>query len=323
MNCVFCKIHKGELPASFVYKDSDVSALMDLYPINPGHVLVVPNSHYQFFEEIPSATLAKMMSVAQDVQRSFQNAGVKCEASNVFLSNGRQAGQEVPHAHFHIVPRFKGDGHRMGFSPADPEESPRSELDLISQRIGAVIKESAWMPPRLETNRLLLRPLEENDVDSIFEYCSDEEVARFTLWEPHKSKEDSLKLVQYALGNYKKEMTEPYGITLKSQPDKVIGTVGWFWASKTNSSIEIAYALSRQYWGRGLMVEACRGMLNDALQRYKINRVSARFVPGNSASQRVMEKLGMKYEGTFRQSSFVKGRFVDIIQYALIRDEWS
>jgi histidine triad (HIT) family protein len=117
--CVFCKIISSELPASFVYRDKEISAFLDIHPINRGHVLIVPNEHQQFFENIPPQVFSKMALLAQDIQKSYGFAGVKSEGSNVFLSNGIVAGQEVPHAHLHVAPRFPGDGHRMGFSGSD------------------------------------------------------------------------------------------------------------------------------------------------------------------------------------------------------------
>lgn len=153
-DCTFCKIISGELPASFVYKDEDVVAFMDLYPITPGHTLVVPVSHHEFFENIPSQVFSKMALVAQDIQRSYRSTDIQCEASNIFLSNGRLAGQEVPHAHLHVVPRFKGDGQRMGFSHADPDEAPRSELDRNSNKIRGALEASLWQPPAYDEKRV-------------------------------------------------------------------------------------------------------------------------------------------------------------------------
>jgi len=90
--CTFCKILRSELPASFVYQDNDISAFLDIHPINRGHILIIPNSHYEFFEQIPSQVFAKMTNTAQEIQRAFAKAGIKAEGSNVFLSNGEIAG---------------------------------------------------------------------------------------------------------------------------------------------------------------------------------------------------------------------------------------
>ena len=321
-DCVFCKIIRSDLPASFVYRDKEISAFMDIHPINRGHVLIVPNEHNQFFENVPSDVFSKMAHLAQDIQKAYDPAGIKAEGSNFFLSNGTVAGQEVPHAHLHLTPRFAGDGHRMGFSGSFPDSSARDQLNQVSNSISEVLNRTVWMPPVLEASRLLLRPLNEDDVDAIFEYCADPEVSKFTTWQTHQTKQDSMVLVEYALGNYKIGISAPYGIALKNNPKKIIGTVGWFWNTKPHKSIEIAYALARPFWGQGLMVEAAKVLINEALNKNDIHRISSRCISENMSSQRVMEKLGMRHEGTLRQSMLVKGKFVDITHLSMTRQDW-
>ncbi len=177
-------------------------------------------------------------------------------------------------------------------------------------------------PATIETDRLLLRPLTDADVESVFEYCSDPEVSKFTTWSPHKTLEDSRALISYAKKNYQRNIPEPYAITLKSEPKKVVGTVGWFWVSEPHKNIEVAYALAKNLWGQGLMLEASKAVLNAAMKNHDINRISSRCIAENSGSARVMEKLGMKYEGTQRQVMFVKGKFVDLKLYAVLKSEW-
>lgn len=177
-------------------------------------------------------------------------------------------------------------------------------------------------PDVIETERLILRPLNDADAQSIFDYCSDPEVSKFTTWSPHEALEDSKALIAYAKKNYKRGLPEPFAVTLKSDPQKVVGTVGWFWASEPHKNIEIAYALAKHLWGQGLIVEAVRGIVNSALRKHDIHRISSRCLVGNVASARVMEKLGMTYEGTQNEVMFVKGRFVDLKLYAVLRADW-
>jgi ribosomal-protein-alanine N-acetyltransferase len=177
-------------------------------------------------------------------------------------------------------------------------------------------------PPVIETERLIIRPLTDADVESVFEYCSNPEVAKFSTWSAHKNLDDSRFLISFAKKNYLRNIPEPYAITLKTNPQKVVGTVGWFWASEMNRHIEVAYALAENLWGQGLMVEAGQAVVNTAIKEHDINRISARCMVENNGSVRVMEKLGMKYEGTQRQAMFVKGGFVDLKIYAVSRSEW-
>lgn len=139
-SCVFCRILSGELPASFVYRDEFVAAFMDINPINPGHLLIVPLHHSKSLMGVPPLSAGRMFQVAQSLLGAFQRQGeVKYQAANVFLSEGEIAGQEVFHAHLHIAPRFRGDGHRMGFSGADPDAGTRANLDRVASALRAAL----------------------------------------------------------------------------------------------------------------------------------------------------------------------------------------
>ncbi|MFG1591942.1 HIT family protein [Halobacteriovorax sp. CON-3] len=134
-NCIFCKILNGEADASFVYKSEKVTAFMDLNPINKGHVLVIPNEHHERFSTVNSDMVGEMFKVAQNILKAIEKSDIPCEGANLFLSDGEIAGQEVPHSHLHIAPRFTGDGHRMGFSGTDPDESSRDKLNETAKLI--------------------------------------------------------------------------------------------------------------------------------------------------------------------------------------------
>lgn len=133
--CVFCKILNGDLSASLIYRGRQVSAFLDIHPINSGHVLVVPNEHFERFSEVPKSVAGALFETAQVILTAIQNSSLRCEGANLFLSDGKVAGQEVLHTHLHIAPRFKGDGHHVRFSHGDPELNSRSELDRIAKEI--------------------------------------------------------------------------------------------------------------------------------------------------------------------------------------------
>lgn len=138
-NCIFCKIINDNTEASFVYKGEHVSAFMDLNAINTGHVLVVPNEHNERFVDINPTVAGEMFQIAQKILAAIQESEIRCEGANIFLSDGFVAGQEVPHSHLHIAPRFKDDGHKMGFSHYDPNISKREELDKAAKAISSYL----------------------------------------------------------------------------------------------------------------------------------------------------------------------------------------
>jgi len=180
-----------------------------------------------------------------------------------------------------------------------------------------------WRPPSLATVRLLLRALTVEDVDSVFAYAGNPAVSRFTLWDAHKDRNDTLEFVRdYALMRYVEKQPDPLGICLKEQPECVIGTAGCFWNSRLNRTMELGFALAESHWGKGITPEATRALLDHVFSAYDVERVQARCMIENAASRRVLEKLGMTFEGCLRSSLFHRGRFWDMNLYSVLRRDW-
>jgi len=133
--CIFCDILSGIASAKFVYRDDICSAFMDIHPVNPGHVLVVPHSHCALISELDETSVGHMFHVAQKVDVALRASGIKCEAINLFLADGRSAGQEVMHVHLHVIPRFHGDGHHLRFNPSYFKLPSSAELDKNAEMI--------------------------------------------------------------------------------------------------------------------------------------------------------------------------------------------
>ncbi len=108
-DCIFCKIVKGEIPADRVYEDENCLAFLDITPVNPGHVLLIPKKHYENLYDLPDEILGKMAPIIKKLAIAMKKA-VDAEGINIGMNNERPAGQLVNHAHFHIMPRFSGDG---------------------------------------------------------------------------------------------------------------------------------------------------------------------------------------------------------------------
>jgi histidine triad (HIT) family protein len=134
-DCVFCSIVAGEAPASIVHRDAAVSAFLDIRPVNPGHLLVVPNQHATHLADLPAATGARMVETAQRLAATLRASGLRCEGVNLLLADGVVAGQEVDHVHLHVVPRFAGDGFGFRFPLHHGAEATRSELDAVAAAI--------------------------------------------------------------------------------------------------------------------------------------------------------------------------------------------
>jgi|TARA_Y100000310_G_scaffold78523_1_gene75200 histidine triad (HIT) family protein len=106
--CIFCKIVSGEIPGYKVYEDEEVLALLDIRPVNAGHVLVIPKEHYIVLPQVPDDLAERLMLVVKYLSGAvFEMTGA--HGINVIQNNGAASGQEVPHVHFHIIPRYEGD----------------------------------------------------------------------------------------------------------------------------------------------------------------------------------------------------------------------
>ena len=122
MDCIFCKIVAGEIPAFKVYEDDDILAFLDITPVNSGHTLVIPKQHYASLLELPDELLCRLAQAVKKIAPAVL-AGVNSDGFNLGLNNGPVSGQLVPHFHWHIMPRFDGDGFELwhGHKYADGE----------------------------------------------------------------------------------------------------------------------------------------------------------------------------------------------------------
>ncbi|MCE4610197.1 MAG: HIT family protein [Desulfurococcales archaeon] len=110
-NCVFCRIVRDEAPAYFVYRGHGVSVFLDIYPVETGHMLIVPDEHFESLHDTPPRVAAKLFAVAAALVRILRNE-LGAPGVNVITNSGRPAGQEVFHVHVHVIPRWQDGGWR-------------------------------------------------------------------------------------------------------------------------------------------------------------------------------------------------------------------
>jgi histidine triad (HIT) family protein len=134
-DCIFCDILAGTQQSSVAYQDDLCTAFMDIQPVNPGHVLVIPNRHAAFLGDLDEETGAHMFRLAQRLAGALRRSGVRCEGVNLFLADGEAAMQEVFHVHLHVFPRYAGDGFGLTFGPEYFYRPERSELDRVARLI--------------------------------------------------------------------------------------------------------------------------------------------------------------------------------------------
>jgi len=175
--------------------------------------------------------------------------------------------------------------------------------------------------PVLETKRLRLRKLSMRDAGDVFEYASVPEVAEHVTWEYHRNISDSMHYLRFITEQYRDGIPSPWGIVHK-ELGKLIGTIGYHVWSLANRFGEVGYALSKDFWNKGYTTEAFSEVIRYGFERMKLERIEATCKLPNTASEKVMQKCGMHFEGILKKKLFAKGEFHDLKIYSLLREDW-
>lgn len=135
-DCIFCKIIDGTFTSSKIYEDDLVLAFMDIQPVNPGHILIVPKKHEEMISNIDDEISSRMFTTAKKINKALRKSNIKVEGINYFLADGEAAGQEVFHTHLHVFPRFTGDGFGLKFNENYRKVLPEgTELNSLAEQI--------------------------------------------------------------------------------------------------------------------------------------------------------------------------------------------
>lgn len=126
-NCVFCKIVAGELPARVVKQAPGWMAFLDVAPLSDGHLLLIPTEHHARLESVPADLLGRMASALPSLGRAVIEV-TGAAGYNLLQNNGRVAGQEVEHVHFHLIPRHQADGLGYRWHPKSYAQGRAEEL---------------------------------------------------------------------------------------------------------------------------------------------------------------------------------------------------
>ena len=139
-HCVFCDLLRGAAEVSVCYEDSVAIAFLDIQPVNPGHLLVVPREHYEALADIPRDVGMHLYSVATRLIPVVQEAAGVTDM-NIVVNSGIAAGQNVMHYHIHLIPRKEGDGFDVPLPFPGSEMPSRQRLDAMAARIGSMLRD--------------------------------------------------------------------------------------------------------------------------------------------------------------------------------------
>lgn len=173
--------------------------------------------------------------------------------------------------------------------------------------------------PRIHTERLTLRMITPKDLMDVNEYATDPSVPRYLLWSVHESTGFTRLYLNNLVARYRRGQFYDWGIEYGG---KMIGTCGFTSFDIPNNTAEIGYVLNSRFWRMGIGSEAARAVIDFGFERLGLERIEARYIAENIASERLALSCGMKREGVHRRAMFVKGEYCDIGVCAILRSEW-
>ena len=163
----------------------------------------------------------------------------------------------------------------------------------------------------LQTERLILRPVQPDDAEAMFDYLRDEETVRFITVPPVKT---VTEVIENSIQSY--FMLDPIGKWAIVYDQKMIGTID-LRLNEAHRQAEIGYVLNKRYWGQGIMPEAAQAILAVGFDQLQLVRIFSEHDTRNPKSGRVMTKIGMQQEGVALKSQIIKGEIVDMVHYAI------
>ena len=175
---------------------------------------------------------------------------------------------------------------------------------------------------QIETKRLVLRQFVVEDAEAMFRnWTSDPEVTKYLTWPPHASVDVSRAVLNDWTASYSKQNYYQWAIVLNENGECPIGSIGAVDINDDVSVVQIGYCLGQRWWYRGIMSEALNAVIDFFFNEVGANRIEARHDPRNPHSGMVMEKCGMKYEGTLRSSDRNNQGICDASWYAILKSE--
>lgn len=175
--------------------------------------------------------------------------------------------------------------------------------------------------PQIETDRLILRRMMQTDAEDMHDYACRRDVTQHLTWDPHPSMLYTREYLAYVNAHYAAGDFFDWAV-VERESGRMIGTCGFTRFHCEADCAEIGYVIHPAFWGRGIATEAVGAVIRFGFQRLSLNRIEAKFMEGNEASRRVMEKNGMTFEGMMRQSMYIKGEYRNVGICSILRHEF-
>lgn len=175
--------------------------------------------------------------------------------------------------------------------------------------------------PILKTDRLIIRQVKRKDAKGLYELCSSPESSQFSHWSPHPSLSYTRSYISYQLKQKRRHRLTGF-VIIDRKTKKLIGTCSYTSIDDDYKTAEIGYSVLKEYWGQGIAPEAVDALLWYGFNDIKLQRISAKVLPENTQSVRVLEKLGFAYEGTLRKAFYYNGQVSDVLLFSMTDEDY-
>lgn len=173
----------------------------------------------------------------------------------------------------------------------------------------------------IETNRLILRKYKDEDAEYLYKnWASDDEVTKYLMWETHKDVSVSKEWIEFLKSNYDRKDFYEWTIVLKDI-DQPIGSISVVDKKENINAVHIGYCIGRKWWHQGITSEALSAVIEFFFEKVGAQRIESRHDPRNVNSGKVMQKCGMKYEGTMRNADINNQGICDCSYYAILKSD--
>ena len=173
----------------------------------------------------------------------------------------------------------------------------------------------------IETNRLILRKYKDDDAQYLYKnWASDDEVTKYLMWKTHKDVSVSKEWIDFLKSNYDRKDFYEWTIVLKDI-DQPIGSISVVDLKENINAVHIGYCIGRKWWHQGITSEALSALIDFFFDKVGVDRIESRHDPRNVNSGKVMQKCGMKYEGTMRNADVNNQGICDCSYYAILKSD--
>lgn len=178
------------------------------------------------------------------------------------------------------------------------------------------------MKPAIQTPRLSFRSFTVDDFDAVHAYASDPAVTRYTAFGPNTVEQTKEFLQRTVAESTDGDRANYHFAIIDKQTSRLIGSCGLMFSSPNGPQYSFGYVLGKEWWGQGIASEATLALIEFGFRELRAHRLWAHVFVGNTGSERLLQKLGFRYEGCALQAFFARGAWHDLQTFAMLRSEW-